>query len=160
VKNKLKYFLIGAGIVLLAVCVLLLHILAPDYLNNFLVFSVGFAACWLAVSNVKDTYSCKEKVSAVLVDYGLGRFKAHLHSYPSFKFRYKGKIYTSSATDCSSPRYVFKHYKKWNTYTIYVCPENPALIRMERKLRFSDIALFLFGLTFMFLSVWAIFLTK
>ena len=38
-KNKRKYWLIGVGVFLFAVCTLLIYILAPAYLDVFLFFS-------------------------------------------------------------------------------------------------------------------------
>jgi len=155
VKRKLKYCFIGAGIVLFAVCAILLYILAPNYLDHFLLFSFGFVLCGVAIEIMKDTYSCKEKVSAVLVDYGYGQIKSHRICSPVFTYQYQGKTYTS--VDVCSQRYALTHYKKGETYTIYLSPQNPSLISLQRKISIFVIALFLIGLTIMILSIWSIF---
>ena len=73
-KNKRKYWLIGVGVFLFAVCTLLIYILAPAYLDVFLVFFVGCVLCAVSIDLIVITYSCKEKVFAVLVDYGFEQF--------------------------------------------------------------------------------------
>ena len=159
-KNKRKYWLIGVGVFLFAVCTLLIYILAPAYLDVFLVFFVGCVLCAVAIIDlIVITYSCKEKVFAVLVDYGFERFKAHVTSLPIFTYQYQGKTYTTSSAVCLSQRYVLKHYKEGETYTIYISPKNPSWFQTQRKIRIFDIALFLIGSAIAILSIYIAFQT-
>ena len=158
-KNKRKYWLIGVGVFLFAVCTLLIYILAPAYLDVFLLFFVGCVLCAVAIDLIVITYSFKEKVFAVLVGYGFERFKAHISSSPIFTYQYQGKTYTTSAAECLSLRYVLKHYKEGETYTIYISPKNPSIFITQRKIRIFDIALFLIGSAIAILSIYIAFQT-
>ena len=55
-KNKRKYWLIGVGVFLFAVCTLLIYILAPAYLDVFLVFFVGCVLCAVAIAKFDHFY--------------------------------------------------------------------------------------------------------
>ena len=158
-KNKRKYWLIGVGVFLFAVCTLLIYILAPAYLDVFLFFFVGCVLCAVAIDLIVITYSCKEKVFAVLVDYGFEQFKAHVTSSPIFTYQYQGKTYTTSSAECLSQRYVLKHYKEGETYTIYISPKNPSFFKMQRKIHIINIALFLIGSALVILSIYSAFQT-
>ena len=158
-KNKRKYWLIGVGVFLFAVCTLLIYTLALAYLDVFLVFFVGCVLCAVAIDLIVKTYSCKEKVFAVLVDYGFEQFKAHVTSSPIFTYQYQGKTYTTSSAECLSQRYVLRHYKEGETYTIYISPQNPSFFKTQRKIRIFDIALFLIGSAIAIFSIYIAFQT-
>ena len=158
-KSKRKYWFIGVGVVLFAICTFLVYIFAPAYLDVFLFFAVGCVICVAAISLIVLTFSCKEKVSAVLVNYGFEQFKAHITSSPIFTYQYQGKTYTTSSAECLSRRYVLKHYKEGETYTIYISPKNPSFFKTQRKIRIFDIALFLIGLAIVILSIYFAFRT-
>ncbi len=157
-NNKRKYYFIGAVLFLLATCAVLIYFLAPTYLGSFFVFVVGGVMCWCSISIMIATYSCKEKVSAILVNYGFEQFKAHITSSPIFTYKYKGKTYTTKCADCLSQKYVLKHYKEGETYTIYLSEGNPSFIKPIRRIRLFDIILFLLGLTIIILSIVSVFL--
>ena len=159
-KNKQKYYFIVAGVVLFAICTILLYILAPSYLDNFFVFAVGCVLCSVAVDLTVNTYACKEKVSAVFINYGFEQFKAHITSSPVFTYQYQGKTYTSSAAECLSQRYVLKHYKEGESYTIYIFEKDPSFIKTRRHIRIFDLVLFLVGLVIIVLSIISIFLIQ
>jgi hypothetical protein len=159
-KSKRKYYFIGTVIFLFVLATILICIFMPEYLDSFLVFTVGCVLCGVAIVLTVDTYSCKEKVSAVFINYGFEQFKAHITSSPVFTYQYQGKTYTSSAAECLSQRYVLKHYKEGEIYTIYVSEKDPSLIKTRRHIRIFDLALFLVGVVIIVLSVVSIFLIQ
>ena len=159
-NNKRKYYLIGSGLFLLIVCVCLIYFLAPTYLENFLISVVGGIMCWCSISMTTTTYRCKEKVSAKLINYGFEQFKAHTTSSPVFTYQHQGKTYTTSAAECLSRRYVLKHYKEGETYTIYISEKDPSFIKTRRHIRIFDLVLFLVGLVIIVLSIVSIFLIQ
>ena len=157
-KSKRKYYFIGFGIVLLALAAFLLYFLAPVYLDSFFLFAVGCILCGSAVSLVISTYRCKEKVTAVLTDYGFEQFKAHVTSHPTFTYQYERRIYTTTAAESFSQRYILKNFKKGEAYAIYVSPQNPSFIKIRRQIRIFDILLFSFGLAAIVFSIVSVFL--
>ena len=128
------------------------------YWKSFWLFVVGSIMCWCSINIMITTYRCKEKVSAILVNYGFEQFKAHITSSPIFTYEYKGKTYTTKCADCLSQRYVLRHYKEGETYTIYLDEKNPSFIKPIRRIRLFDIILFLLGLTVIILSIVSVFL--
>ncbi len=101
-----KYYFIGAGIILFILSAVLVYFLVPACFDNFLIFLAGCILCWISTRLMVDTYRCKEKVSAKLIDYGFEQFKAHVTSSPVFTYEYQGKTYKTSSTECLSQRYV------------------------------------------------------
>lgn len=158
--KKRKYYFIGAGVLLFTVGMALLSFLAPAYLESFLIFSVGATMCGMSVSITADTYRCKEKVSAVMVDYGLEQFKAHVTSTPIFTYQYQGIAYTTKCAESLSQKYVLQHYRVGEVYAVYLSPKNPSFIKLTRRIRLFDAVLLLLGLAAVVLSIEAAFLIK
>ena len=158
-KKPKLYFVLSAAI-LNAVAIIVLHIFLPEYRDRFIVFCVGVLMCIVAVSAMIDSYHCKTKVSAVLIDYGFEQFKAHITSYPIFTYRYQDKIYTEACKEALSPRYVVNHYKKDETYSIYVSVKDPTYIKLSRRVRVFDLGMLIMGLCFVALSVYSLLLVS
>ena len=155
-----KSIIAGTALLLLITGAILIDVLAPAYLDNYLVFIVGGVLCALAISTTVDTYQCTQRVSATLVSFGFEQFKAHITSSPVFTYQYQGQTYTASCAECLSQRYVLKHYKEGESYTIYLSPKNPTWIKSQRKIRIFDVVLCLIGCAMMTLSVISVFLIE
>lgn len=152
-SKRRNYYFIGVGLVLLAIGIALLHFFAPAYTESVVAFLVGGIMCGVAISIIAVTCNCKERVAAVLIDYGFEQFKAHITSSPIFTYRYQGKIYTTKSAECLSQRYVLKHYKKGKSYTIYISSKDPSIIKLTRRVRMHELLLFMLGLAIMILSI-------
>ena len=82
--KKAKTVFVAILMILIVISAIVLHIFLPDYTDSFLVFIIGILMCIAAVSIMIDSYNCKTKVSAILMDYGFEQFKAHVTSSPVF----------------------------------------------------------------------------
>lgn len=103
------------------------------------------ALFFMGISNVRNRYSCKEKVNAVCVKlYTIIRQNVGL-SNARFEYDYAGKKRYSTALEDLN-RKQWKHFKEGETYTIYVNPKKPEMIRCTKTiLRLRDLILILFG---------------
>ncbi len=144
-------------IILIFVILVSLYFFAPSYIEDFLVFILGIVILSNAVTLILKTYRCKERVSALLVDYGFEQYKAHITSSPLFKYTYQGKEYTQNAAECLSQRYVLKHFKEGEMYIVYISPQNPTFLKIKRHIRIFDLILCLFGAAMIISSILSIF---
>ncbi len=156
--KKAKTVFVAILMILIVIAAIVLHIFLPDYTDSFIVFIIGILMCIAAVSIMIDSYHCKTKVSAILMDYGFEQFKAHLTSSPVFSYSYQGKSYTESCLESLSQRYVLKHYKEGQTYDIYISAKDPTCIKLTRRIRAFELILFIIGLCMVALSIYSLFL--
>ena len=157
-NTKRKKYIVIIVLIAAAVATAVLGLIAPNYIDNLLIFMVGGAMCWIAVDTTVTTYGCREKVTALFVDYGFEQYKAHVTSSPIFTYTYRGRQYTEESAECLSQRYALKHFRKGATYTVYISAKNPALVKIGRRMRLWDALLLLLGLAVMTLSVVSVFL--
>lgn len=144
-------------IALIVITTIVLHIFSPDYRNLFIGFIIGALMCVAAASIMIDSYHCKIKVTAVLMDYGFEQYKAHITSSPVFSYSYQGKSYTETSRESLSQRYVLKHYKEGQTYNIYISTKDPTCIKLTRRIRMFELVMFIIGLFIVALSIYALF---
>ncbi|MBQ8848800.1 MAG: hypothetical protein IJ011_00530 [Clostridia bacterium] len=142
----------GVIIAVLGITIFAVQYLTPDYTENFIIFTVGAVICSIAVNFIVITYSCNERVSATMIDYGFKRYKAHIISSPIFTYRYNGTLYKENAAQSFSGRYVLKHYKEGETYTVYLNKKHPDFFKVTRRIHMFEGIMFLIGFAIMLLS--------
>ena len=156
--KKAKTVFVAILMILIVIAAIVLHIFLPDYTDSFIVFIIGILMCIAAVSIMIDSYHCKTKVSAILMDYGFEQFKAHVTSSPVFSYSYQGKSYTEPSRESLSQRYVLKHYKEGQAYDIYISAKDPTCIKLTQRIRAFELILFIIGLCMVALSIYSLFL--
>lgn len=145
-KSVIRPIVIGTVLLFFIAGAILVYFLAPTYLDNYLIFIVGSVMCTLAIVTTAATYKCNKQVPATLVSYNFEQFKAHITSSPVFTYRYQGQTYTTACAEALSQRYVLKHYKEGEAYTVWLCEDNPTFIKLNRRVRLFDIIVFCLAL--------------
>ncbi len=150
-----KYISICSIIVFVVLTIICLF--AFGIIKDTMVFIIGSIILGIGVLLIFKTIQCGEKVSALLVDYGFEQYKAHITSSPLFKYTYQGEEHTENASECLSQRYVLKHFKEGEIYTVYISPQNPSFLKINKHISIFDLILCLFGVAIIISSTLSIF---
>ena len=89
-------------ICIILILLIVLYFVAFNDIESFSLFTIGIVVLIFGVALILNTHRCKEKISALLVDYGFEQYKAHITSSPIFKYTYQGKEYTQKAAESLS----------------------------------------------------------
>lgn len=114
------------------------------------VMLLGILCLWVGMSHWKGRLSCKEEIQGVFLCCDVLGFGNHIYTSAKFEYTYNGrKIKQYTLERLSQKRR--KEFQKGKTYTLYVNPENPQIVRCTKKtFYFKDFFLVSLGSFFTF----------
>lgn len=113
-----------------------------------LVMVLGMLLLWAGMGRWKKRFSCKEQIQGIFLCCDVLGFGNHIYTSAKFEYTYNGSKIKQYAMEELS-RKKRKEFQKGKTYTLYVNPKNPRIIRCTKKvIYFKDFLQVILGIFF------------
>lgn len=130
---------------LAALCIYLFMPHSDNILFFMVALMLGGLFIMLAVHNIASAFRCSEMVDGTYCGYNTYRGNnSASSSAPVFEYVYSGRKHHEQSAQASSRRKL-DGMIRGGTYTIYVDPKHPASFVLDKKIKFGDVMLLLFG---------------
>lgn len=105
----------------------------------------GVLCLWIGIGNWKERLSCKEEIQGVFLSCDVLGSGNHIYTCAKFEYTYNGRKIQQYTLERLS-RKERKEFQKGETYTVYVDPQNPKIVRCTTKVFcFHDFFLVILG---------------
>lgn len=109
---------------------------------------LGILLLWIGMGRWKERLFCKEEIQGVFLCCDVLGFGNHIYTSAKFEYTYNGRKIKQYALERLS-RKKRNEFQKGKTYTLYVNPKNPKIVRCTKKVfYFQDVFLLILGIFF------------
>lgn len=106
---------------------------------------LGILCLWIGMGHWKERLSCKDEIQGVFLSCDVLGFGNRIYTSAKFEYTYNGRKIKQYTLERLS-RKKRKEFQKGKTYTLYVNPKNPKIVRCTTKVfYFQDIFLVILG---------------